>query len=173
MDIPEGAEQVQSRMGGVGVYATPADLVAFMRTRSERFMRTLLTFAATLIATPLGFLIPPHAEPAFLVFVLGLYFTRRAWVAQWEVVHMRGTCPRCSASLELKQGTVLFLPHSMRCGACRGEVWLELGAAAQVDESLRQEAIAKLSLPAQKTELGGRPLSTWSPAASDWRDRKR
>lgn len=173
MEIPNGADEVAARIGGVGVYATPAALVALMRTRAERGMRTLLTFAGTLLATPLGFLIPPHAEPAFVVFVLGLYFTRRAWVAEWEVVRMEGTCPRCDASISLKQGTVLYIPHSIRCGSCRSELWLEIGPAAEVDETLRRAAIEKATALPPPAELGGRPPATWSPAASDWRDRRR
>jgi hypothetical protein len=173
MRIPEGAEQVPARIGGLGVYATAADLVAFMRTRPERAMRTLLTFAGTLAATPLGFLIPPHAEPAFVVFMIGLYFTRRAWVAEWEVVSMSGACPRCDAPIMLKQGTVLYIPHSLRCGACRSELWLDIGAAPEVAEDLRRAAIAKVMQSAESAELGGRPPQTWSPAASDWRDRRR
>jgi hypothetical protein len=171
MAIPEGAEQVPARVGGIGVYATPAALVAYMRTRSERAMRTLLTFAGTVIATPLGFLIPPHAEPAFVVFMLGLYFTRRAWVAEWEVVSMSGTCPRCEAALVLRRGTVLYIPHTLRCAACRSELWLDIGAAPEVDEAMRQAAIAKAAEPVQPGALGGRPPLTWSPGASDWRDR--
>jgi hypothetical protein len=173
MRIPEGADQVPARIGGLGVYATAADLVAFLRTRSERAMRTLLTFAATLLATPVGFLIPPHAEPAFVVFMIGLYFTRRAWGAEWEVVSMSGTCARCGVAITLKKGTVLYIPHSLRCGTCRSELWLDIGAAPDVAEDLRQAAIAKVMQVSQPAELGGRPPTTWSPAASDWRDRRR
>lgn len=168
-----GAERVVSRIGGVGVYATPADMTAFLRTRSERVMRTLLTFAGTCLAAPLGFLIPPHLEPAVVVFVLGLYFTRRAWVAEWEVVHMSGTCSRCEAPLSLKRGTVLYLPHSIRCGSCHAELWLEVGAAPVVEEALRRGAIAKMTEKHVAGELDGRPPQTWSPAASNWRDRRR
>jgi hypothetical protein len=172
MGIPEGADQVAARIGGIGVYATVADLVAFQRTRAERVMRTVLTLAGTCLAMPIGFLIPPHAEPAALVFLLGLYFTRKAWVAEWEVVHMRGSCARCEAPLELKRGTVLYIPHTITCAACKAEIWLETGAAPPVDESLRRAAIDQATWPQPAGELGGRPLPTWSPASSDWRDRR-
>ena len=171
--VPPGAEPVPARIGSVGVYATPADLIAFLRTRSERVMRTILTFAGACLATPLAFLIPPHMEPAVLVFLLGLYFTRRAWVAEWEVVHMTGTCSRCETPLSLKRGTVLYLPHSIRCAACHSELWLEVGEAPVVEEALRRDAIAKATEKHVPAELGGRPPQTWSPASSDWRDRRR
>ena len=173
MSIPDGAEQVPARIGSTGVYATAADLVVFHRTRSERVMRTILTFAGVGVATPLGFLIPPHLEPAAVVFLLGLYFTRRAWVAEWEVVHLQGTCPRCESALELKRGTVLYIPHTITCAQCRAELWLEIGPAPVVEESLRRSAIVQAAAPPPAAELGGRPPQTWSPAASDWRDRKR
>ena len=174
MTIPDGAEQVPARVGSTGVYATPADLVAFHRTRSERAMRTLLTTAAVCIATPLGFLIPPHLEPAAVVFLLGLYFIRRAWVAEWDVERMSGVCPRCESALELRRGTVLYIPHTMHCANCRAELWLETGVAPEVDESLRRAAIdGATAKPLPSGELGGRPPQTWSPAASDWRDRRR
>jgi hypothetical protein len=107
------------------------------------------------------------------VFLLGLYFTRRAWVAEWEVVHLRGTCPRCEIALELKRGTVLYIPHTITCAQCRAELWLEIGDAPVVEESLRRSAIVQAAAPPPAAELGGRPPQTWSPAASDWRDRKR
>lgn len=171
MTAVEGAEQVPARIGSTGVYATPADLVAWHRTRSERAMRTILTFAGVCLATPLGFLIPPHLEPAALVFVIGLYFVRRAWVAEWEVVHMHGVCARCDAAIELKRGTVLYIPHTITCARCRAELWLDLGDAPVVEETLRRAAIDRLTQPPAAGELGGRPPQTWSPAASDWRDR--
>lgn len=171
--LPTGADLVPARIGSVGVYATPAHLIAFLRTRSERAMRTLLTFAGVCLAAPLAFLIPPHLEPAVLTFLLGLYFTRRAWVAEWEVVRMAGTCSRCETPLSLRRGTVLYLPHSIRCAACRAELWLEVGAAPVVEESLRRAAIAKATEKHVSGELGGRPPQTWSPASSDWRDRRR
>lgn len=171
--MPVGAEQIPARIGSRGVYATPTDLVAFHRTRAERAMRTILTFVGVCLATPIGFLIPPHLEPAALVFVLGLYFTRRAWVAEWEVVRMSGTCPRCEVMIELKRGTVLYIPHTIHCTACRAELWLEVSEAPVVDESLRRAAMEQTSAPPPTGELGGRPPQTWSPAASDWRDRQR
>jgi hypothetical protein len=172
-EMPSGADRVPARVGSIGVYATSADLVALHRTRSERAMRTLLTFVAICLATPVGFLIPPHLEPAALVFILGLYFTRRAWVAEWEVVHMTGTCPRCETALALKRGTVLYIPHTIHCQKCRAELWLEIAEAPTVDETLRRDAMQQRAAPPAATELGGRPPQTWSPAASDWRDRKR
>jgi hypothetical protein len=171
MGIPDGAEQVAARIGGIGVYATAADLVAFHRTRSERAMRTVLTFAGVCLATPVAFLIPPHAEPAALVFILGLYFTRKAWVAEWEVVHMYGTCARCEATIELRRGTILYIPHTIKCAACHAEIWLETGTAPPVEESLRRAAIENTTRAQPAGELSGRPLPTWSPASSDWRDR--
>ena len=173
MTIAEGAERVAARVGGAGVYATPAELVALHRTRSERAMRTILTFAAVCIATPFGFLIPPHLEPAAVVFLAGLYFIRRAWVAEWEVVHMSGTCSRCDMPIELKRGTVLYIPHTLTCPDCRAELWLDIGEAPAVDDSLRRAAMERASQPPVVSELGGRPPQTWSPAASDWRDRRR
>jgi hypothetical protein len=173
MSIPAGAEQVPARIGSTGVYATPAHLIAYQRTRSERAMRTILTFAGVCLATPVGFLIPPHLEPAALVFVIGLYFTRRAWVAEWEVVEMSGTCARCDSSLELKRGTVLYIPHTITCSHCRAELWLDIGAAPAVDESLRRAAIEQAATPPPSVGgLGGKPRQTWSPAASSWRDRQ-
>jgi hypothetical protein len=87
---------------------------------------------------------------------------------------MRGSCPRCEQPLTLKRGTMLYLPHTLHCGACRGELWLELEPAPEVDAALREAARRKVVEEGSATgELGGRPPLTWSPAASDWRDRKR
>ena len=172
MEHSKWAEQVPARVGAVGVYAVPADLIAHERTRSERAMRTFLTFVGTIAFVPIAFLIPPHAEPAFVVFVLGLYFTRRAWVAAWVAERMSSTCPRCSAPLSLKHNTVLYLPHSMRCHACNAECWLELEAAAVVDEAVRRAAVESMQQQ-PRAELGGKPPRTWSPAASDWRDHRK
>ncbi|HEX6307064.1 MAG TPA: hypothetical protein VFZ69_02685 [Longimicrobiales bacterium] len=170
MQIPDGAEHVPARIGAVGVYATSAQLIAFRRTRSERAMRTVLTFAGACLGSPVAFLIPPHAEPAALAFLIGLYFTRRAWVAEWEVVRMIGTCARCDSPLELKRGTVLYLPHTLTCAQCRAELWLEVGAAPPVEESVRRAAMDRGAGRAGAGELGGRPPQTWSPAASNWGD---
>jgi hypothetical protein len=171
-DLPAWADRLPARIGSVGVYATSADLSAQRRTRAERASRTLLTFAATLLATPLGFLIPPHLEPALVVFLIGLYFTRRAWVGEWEVLNMAGTCPRCDAAIVIRAGTVLYLPHSLTCARCRAECWLELGAAAPVADDTRHAAMTKAREQPVRG-LGGKPPVTWSPAASDWRDRRR
>jgi hypothetical protein len=166
------AERVPARVGAVGVYAVAADLIAHARTRSERSMRTFLTFVATSASAPLAFLIPPHAEPAFVAFAIGLYFVRKAWVGEWVAERMNSTCPRCNAPLTLKHNTVLYLPHSITCATCRAECWLELGEAPVIDDSIRQAAIeAMQERPA--AELSGKPPVTWSPAASDWRDYRR
>lgn len=170
--LPHWADRLTARIGSLGVYATAADLTAQRRTRAERTSRTLLTFAATVAATPLGFLIPPHLEPAVVVFLIGLYFTRRAWVGEWEVLRMSGTCPRCDVAIGIRPGTVLYLPHSLTCAACRAECWLELGEAAPVEEEVRQAAMVKAREQPGRA-LGGKPPYTWSPAASDWRDRRR
>lgn len=171
--VPTGAEQVAARIGSTGMYATPTEMVAYRRTLSDRAMRTLLTFAGACLAAPFGFLIPPHLEPAALIFLLGLYFTRRAWVAEWEVVRMSGTCARCEASIELTRGTVLYIPHTITCAHCRAELWLEVGEAPVVTEVLRRSAIDSAAAKPVISELSGRPPRTWSPAASEWRDRRR
>ena len=170
--VPDGADDLAARIGSLGVYATRAELVALYRTPAERAMRTLLTFIGTLLLMPLAFLIPPHMEPPGVVLLFGLYFTRRAWVGDWEVVRMNGTCPRCTAPLTLKKDTVLYLPHSLTCAACRSECWLELGAAPEIDDEVRERARLQREEP-PAGDLDGRPPLTWSPAASDWRDRKR
>lgn len=172
MKQTDGADRVTARIGGIGVYATPAHLIAFRRTRAERAMRTILTFVAACLAAPVAFLIPPHAEPAAVAFLIGLYFTRRSWVAEWEVVEMRGTCPRCGVPLELKRGTVLYIPHTITCASCRSELWLETGQAPEVDDEVRREARDRARGMLPPGELGGRPPQTWSPAASNWRDRR-
>lgn len=78
---------------------------------------------------------------------------------------------RCEATLELKRGTVLYIPHTIKCSACHAEIWLETGAAPDVEESLRRAAIETSTTQQPAGNLGGRPLQTWSPASSDWRDR--
>src|SRR5688572_28085619 len=163
------AERVPARVGAVGVYAVPADLVGYARTRSERGMRTFLTFVGTCVSAPLAFLIPPHAEPAFVAFAIGLYFVRRAWVGEWVAESMSSACPRCAAPLSLKHNTQLYLPHSITCPQCRAECWLELGEAPVVEESVRLAAVEAMK-ERPSAELGGKPPITWSPAASDWRD---
>ena len=171
-NIPSGAERLEAQIGSVAVYATAADLVAYQRTRSERLMRTLLTLVGSWLAVPVAFLIPPHLETAVLVFFIGLYFARRAWVGEWEVVSLSGVCPRCRKPLTLSRGSVLYLPHSLKCRACHGECWLELGVAPVVDDTMRQQAMERLQ-GGPRAALDGQPPLTWSPAASDWRDRRR
>lgn len=168
-DIPAGADTLTARVGSLGVHATAAELVALYRTTSERFMRTLLTIAGTVLLMPFAFLIPPHMEPPGVVLIAGLYLAWRAWAGEWEVVRMSGTCPRCVAPLTLKKDTLLYLPHSIRCPSCRRECWLELGEAPQVEEELRRQARAQQE-EKPRAVLGGRPPLTWSPASSDWRD---
>jgi len=170
--VPAGADELTARVGSLGVYATPAELVALYRTTSERVMRTLLTVIGTLLLMPVAFIIPPHMEPPGVVLIAGLYMAWRQWAGEWEVVRMSGTCPRCNAPISLKKDTLLYLPHTINCASCRAECWLELGAAPDVSEELRVQAQAR-EQEVPKGDLGGRPPLTWSPAASDWRDRKR
>lgn len=166
--------EVVARVASIGVHATPARLTAWQRQRSERGVRTAFTFAATAIAAPLAFLVPPHLEPAAAVFLLGLYFTRRAWVGEWEAIALEAACPRCDAALKLRRGTILFIPHTLTCGACRGECWLELEAAPHVEEAERREAQERARRVAEPDPAADRrPPTTWSPASSDWRDRPR
>jgi hypothetical protein len=168
------AREVPARIGGLGVYATPVQLRAHQRTRGERLTLTVVTLLGCWTIAPLAFLIPPHFESTVVAFALSLYFGRRAWVGEWQIDTMAGTCPRCGAAITLKHGSMLYLPHTLHCGGCRGELWLELEPAPVVDAALRESARLKVleeSRPAQ--ELGGRPPLTWSPAASDWRDRRR
>lgn len=168
----EGATRVPARIGGLGVYATPAVLVAYQRTRAERTMRAGYTLLATLVVSPLFFVIPPHFEWSAAAFVVGLWFVRRAWLGEWVVERVEGTCARCTAPVAVKPGTVLVLPHTIRCDACGAEGWLETGVAPDVEPALREEARARVQAK-PSAELGGRPPQTWSPAASDWRDRRR
>jgi hypothetical protein len=170
----DGTLTVPARVGGVGVYATPASLTGWYRARPERLIRTGLTFLGTLIATPFGFLVPPHLEPAVVVFLIGLYFTRRAWVGEWQAADLSATCPRCDAPVRVRSGAVLYLPHSVTCAACRAELWIELGEPPDVAEEARREAQERARAPRESTgELVRRPPTTWSPASSDWRDRPR
>lgn len=173
-DSMTDALSVPARIGGLGVYATPAQLRAHRRTRAERATLTALTLAGCWIVAPFAALIPPHFESFVAAFALSLYFGRRAWVGEWQVEQMSGCCPRCEAHLSLRPRTMLYLPHSLRCGACSAELWLELGEAPAVEETVRESARqAALEESRPRHELGGRPPLTWSPAASDWRDRKR
>jgi hypothetical protein len=163
---------VAARVGGLGVYATSATLTAWRRLPAERAVRTGLTFAGVLVATPLGLLVPPHLEPAALVFIIGLYFTRRAWVGEWQAAELDATCPHCDAALHVRRATMLYLPHTLSCPACRSELWLEVGVAPEVSEAQRRDARTRRTASAIG-DLGGRPPMTWSPASSDWRDRPR
>jgi hypothetical protein len=165
-------DRLAARVGAVAVYATSAQLAAHRRTKSERAMRTLLTVVGSWLAAPLGFLIPPHLEPAVVVLLAGLYFARRAWVGEWQVAEMSGTCPRCSHALHIKTGSMLYLPHSLTCPGCKAECWLELGEAPVIDEAVRVDAMER-AVEKPRAALDGQPPATWSPAASDWRDRRR
>jgi hypothetical protein len=113
---------VAARVGGLGVYATAATLTAWRRLPAERAVRTGLTFVGVLVATPLGLLVPPHLEPAALVFIIGLYFTRRAWVGEWQADELDASCPHCDAALHVKRAAMLYLPHTLTCPACRSEL---------------------------------------------------
>jgi hypothetical protein len=170
----EAPVDVVARIGALGVYATSAQLVAWRRHRPERVIRTALTFGAALLVTPFGFFIPPHLEPAAVVFLTGLYFTRRAWIGEWQAVSITANCPRCDAPVSVRRGTVLFLPHTLTCSACKAEVWLELGEAPDVAESDRRSAQERARAPLETDpDAVHRPPLTWSPAASNWRDRPR
>lgn len=165
-------EQLAARIGAVAVYATSAQLAAHRRTQGERAMRTLLTVIGSWLAAPVAFLIPPHLEPSVVVLLAGLYFARRAWVGEWQVAHMHGTCPRCAQALHIKRGSMLYLPHSLTCGSCKAECWLELGEAPDIDEPVRRDAMNQ-AMEQPRAALDGQPPLTWSPAASDWRDRRK
>jgi hypothetical protein len=167
----EDAEVVTARVGAVGLHATDAQLRAWRNSRSERLVSSVLTLACWWAAAPLALLIPPHLEPAAVVAGLGLYFGRRAWRREWVVSTMRGNCPRCDAEISVRRGTVLHLPHTLHCGGCRTELWLELEAAPEVPPEVR--AAAKRQEREIRPAPARRPLGTWSPAASDWRDRPR
>jgi hypothetical protein len=162
----ESGHPVAARIGAVGIYATAARLDVYRRTRPER---AAFTLAGCWLVAPLAFMIPPYLESGLIALAVGAYLARRAWVGEWVVRHMDGTCPRCAATMTLRPESVLYLPHTMRCAACGTECWMELEPAAHVDDALRQAAIERLS-PAPRSELGGRPPLTWSPAASNWRD---
>ncbi|CAN5871005.1 hypothetical protein BH23GEM9_BH23GEM9_28640 [soil metagenome] len=166
-----GVREVAARIGALGVYATAAELRATQRTRSERLTLTLLTLVGSWILAPLAFLIPPHLESGAIAFLAGIYFARRAWVGEWQVASMSGACPRCDGALTIKSGTMLYLPHTLHCPGCSVELWLELGSAPEIDDVMRQSAREQLG-ERPGHELGGRPPLTWSPAASDWRDRR-
>lgn len=161
---------VPARIGSLGVYATAAELSATQRTRSERLLQTVLTVIACWTVAPLAAFIPPHFESVIVALLLGVYFGRRAWVGEWQVAAMAGSCPRCDAAIALKPGTMLYLPHTITCTACRGELWLELEAAPEVEPSVRDAAREQAAQP-PPGPVEGRPLRTWSPAGSDWRDR--
>jgi hypothetical protein len=168
--MSDRAQPVSARVGSIGVYATAAALDVWRRTRSERVVRAVFTLLGCWLLAPFAFMIPPYLEPGLVALLVGVYFARRAWVGEWVVERMSGACPRCDASMALKEGSVLYLPHTLRCSACGVECWLELEPAPAVDEALRRAALeAVAQQPAG--ELGGRPPLTWSPAASDWRDR--
>jgi hypothetical protein len=169
---PDGAQAVPARIGGVGVYATSAALVATHRTRGERAVLAVATVAGCWLLAPLAFLIPPYIEPGLAAMLLGLYFGRRAWVGEWRVVSLGGVCPRCDVAIPVKPGTMLYLPHTLHCRACRAEVWLEMEPAAEVAPEVRAAAREQAAAPSSRP-VGGRPLTTWSPAGSDWRDRPR
>lgn len=164
------ARPVPARVGALGLYATNADLLAIHRSQGERLLRAGLIVLGGMLAAPIAFLIPPHFEWSAAVMVMSLWFARQAWVGEWIVERMTGLCPRCAGALVIRRGTVLVLPHSLTCAACRTECWIEQGDAAVVDDALRAAALQKISAP---VELGGRPPLTWSPAASNWRDYKR
>jgi hypothetical protein len=159
--------QVAARIGGLGVYATPARLRAWQRTRSERVTLTAMTLVGSWLLAPLAFLIPPHLESGVIAILLGLYFSRRAWVGEWRVDEMAGSCPACDAAIEVKSGTMLYLPHTLYCGGCRAELWLELEPAPEVPAEMRAAARQRLG-EVRRQELSARPPKTWSPASSDW-----
>jgi len=163
------ARPVPARVGALGLYATNAQLLAVHRSQSERLLRAGLTLLAGLLVTPIAFLIPPHFEWSGAAIIVSLWFARQAWVGEWVVENFHALCPRCAAEMTIKHDTLLVLPHSITCQACKTECWVEQGEAAIVDEALRQDALQKVLNPA---ELGGRPPLTWSPAASNWRDYK-
>jgi hypothetical protein len=161
--------QVAARIGGLNVYATAAELRAWRRTRAERLTLTVITVTACWTVAPLAFLIPPHFESTIAALLLGLYFGRRAWVGEWQVSEMRGSCPGYEQEITLKRGTMLYLPHTLHCAGCRVELWLELEPAPEVSPEMRNAARQKAEQ--RRVPLAGRPLTTWSPAGSDWRDR--
>lgn len=171
--VPAGDDaSIPARIGALRLHATPAELRATRRTPAERLTRAVLTVAGCWIAAPVAALIPPHFEAFILALLLGLYFGRRAWIGEWQVTAMHGTCPRCDGNVSIRAGTMLYLPHTLHCSSCRTELWLELDAAPEVPPQVRAAAREQLSAPAPAPP-GQRRLGTWSPAASSWRDRPR
>jgi hypothetical protein len=167
----DDAQPVPARIGGLGVYATAAELHAWRRSRGERVTLTIITVAGCWTIAPLAFFIPPHFESVIVALLLGLYFGRRAWVGEWQISDMGGTCPRCEHAIGLKRGTMLYLPHTLHCGGCKAELWLELEPAPEVPPEIR--SAARRQARDRAVPLAGRLLTTWSPAGSDWRDRPR
>ncbi|HSJ25064.1 MAG TPA: hypothetical protein VK929_10370 [Longimicrobiales bacterium] len=171
--VPAGdGPLIPARIGALRLHATPAELRATRRTSAERLTRTVLTVAGCWVVAPLAALIPPHFEAFILALLLGLYFGRRAWVGEWQVISMDGTCPRCDGTVSIRAGTMLYLPHTLHCGSCRTELWLELEPAPDVSPEVRAAAREQLLTPAPEPP-GQRQLGTWSPASSSWRDRPR
>jgi hypothetical protein len=168
-DVPR---QVPARIGSLGVHATAAALRATRRSRGERAALTIMTVAGCWLIAPLAVFIPPHFESVVVALLLGLYFGRRAWVGEWRVAAMSGTCPCCDMPLAVKAGTMLYLPHTLHCDGCRTELWLELESAPDVAPEVRRAARAQREA-SQSPPANARPLRTWSPAGSDWRDRPR
>src|SRR5262245_22145821 len=92
-------EVLQARLSLFGFVPTPATLTALRRARAERVLRAIFAAATAVVVAPMVFLIPPHIEWVILTVITGLYWTRKSWIAEFEVESLEAVCPRCYAKV--------------------------------------------------------------------------
>lgn len=104
-----------------------AALVVEPRPKGKRTARAVAMVAATLVLTPVAFLVPPHFLWPLVVLALGFYFARREWVGEYVVASFEGACPRCGGALTLEPGTRIRGRQRVECYGCHREPELVVG----------------------------------------------
>lgn len=96
--------------------------------RRRRALRAGVILGGAVAVMPLVFVIPPHLLWPVLVLGAGLYFARREWVGEYEVVRFEGACPRCGDPLSVEPGTRIRGRQRLECYGCHREPELVLEA---------------------------------------------
>lgn len=121
------AETRRARLTLPASPSATASIVLEPRPKGKRTTRAVLILAATLVLTPVVFLVPPHFLWPLVVLALGLYFARREWVGEYVVASFEGACPRCGEALTLEPGARIRGRQRLECYGCHREPELVVG----------------------------------------------
>lgn len=91
------------------------------RNRRTRIVRSIVALGATLVITPIVFILPPHIPWMVIALVWGGYTAHQQWRGEFVVRSFEGVCPRCHSPLVIEPGTKIRLPHQVDCFNCHHE----------------------------------------------------